>query len=66
MPVEALKKRFAIMVGIDLVCGLLAVLVFITDARAGQPWLTWLFYALVAGALAAQVWFILGFRKGGG
>ena len=64
MPLEALKQRFMAMAIIDIVCAALALAAFIGETRTGQAWMLWVFYGLLAVAVGAQVWFILGFRKG--
>jgi len=66
MDLSALKQRFMVMAVVDAACTILAVALFIGETRTGQAWMTWGFYTAIVIAVAAQVWFILGFRKGGG
>jgi cytochrome bd-type quinol oxidase subunit 1 len=59
----ALQLRFRRMVGMMLICGVVALVGAVCFFGAHQAWGLWLFIAALVSGFAAQVWFVAAMRR---
>jgi hypothetical protein len=63
MNAAALKRRLAVMIGVDLVCLLVASAAIVGYVAGHVAILGPVFVAAIAAGVAAQIWFIVGFAR---
>jgi hypothetical protein len=58
------RRRLFVMVGIDLVCLLVAMGALVGDMGFHIHWMMWVFLGALLAGFSAQGWLIMGLRKG--
>ena len=65
MDLQGHKKRLMAMLAVNAVCALVALAALFGDFRYGVDWLSGVFIAALVVGIAAQLWFVSGFRRRG-
>jgi hypothetical protein len=63
LDVAQVRKRLYAMLGVDVVCVLVAAAAAVGAFAYGVGWLQWVFFAALLAGFGAQIWFIAGFRR---